>query len=781
MEHSTTGERNKFHIDRDLMHCSNLSFFRKIAPFRPVLQSTVNSNGYLAVNGDHGGSTGAPSYLSSIQDIRSSRGSSASGHSHVGGFHPPIPPKPKNPEGLIQQRNSPPRQAQAVARPTSERELIRELIFSFQGIEGTVLRRKNDRFAISEQYKKNLPPSVVQISLRLAELGWLYSKVDAACTQMQEDEREVGLVGQSFITAMKNELSEYYRLLSLLEEQLKETEVGLSLHHLSVWTMEPTNRMKLIASMADTCKLLRGGALISAVYSFLHHGDPSSSETVRAILCTVCKPMYLMLLRWICDGVLEDPFNEFFIAYDPKMSGDRLWHDKYSIRNSMIPKFLGLAWVKKVLATGKSINFLHEVCHDNSPISGRDVVKESLDKITVESFFSHPQGSDSLFHQTIQRAFADTSAHVLSILFTRYKFLDHITAMRKYLLLGQGDIIRYLLELLEDELCQPATALYPHNLSGILETAIRATNTQFEDPDILERLDVQLLDIQPGDTGWDVFTLDYKVVGPIGTIFGQRTMTHYLMLFNALWRSKRIEWLLSCVWKRQASLHKMTKTVPELKPILHLANLLSSEMVHFVHQMAYYVTFEVMECSWDILMKQLRQAESLDEVIEAHEDFLQTLMKRSLLDERSRDLLTQLRAIYDRILEFNGIQNKLYVAAVSEVEARQSHREAIRRKGRAGEYGLTSADEDRERRRARDFSHHTLNGIKSQLKIVSQSYQDMLRTFLVQLASNNDQALQCLSFRLDFNQHYKRKDARLVTPLTFQHRRESMQSSITSI
>jgi hypothetical protein len=37
----------------------------------------------------------------------------------------------------------------------------------------------------------------------------------------------------------------------------------------------------------------------------------------------------------------------------------------------------------------------------------------------------------------------------------------------------QGDIMRYLLNLLETELSQPATQLYPHNLAGILETAIR--------------------------------------------------------------------------------------------------------------------------------------------------------------------------------------------------------------------------------------------------------------------------------------------------------------------
>ena len=54
------------------------------------------------------------------------------------------------------------------------------------------------------------------------------------------------------------------------------------------------------------------------------------------------------------------------------------------------------------------------------------------------------------------------------------------------------------MELLDEELTQPASALYPHNLAGILETAIRATNAQFEDPEILERLDVRLLDSQDG-------------------------------------------------------------------------------------------------------------------------------------------------------------------------------------------------------------------------------------------------------------------------------------------
>ena len=82
-----------------------------------------------------------------------------------------------------------------------------------------------------------------------------------------------------------------------LESQLRETDSGLSLHHLSVWMVEPTNRLKLLVSVVNAVKegRKRGGALISTVYSFLHHGDPTASQTVHSLLCTVStKSKYYM-------------------------------------------------------------------------------------------------------------------------------------------------------------------------------------------------------------------------------------------------------------------------------------------------------------------------------------------------------------------------------------------------------------------------------------------------------------------------------------------------------
>ena len=132
---------------------------------------------------------------------------------------------------------------------------------------------------------------------------------------------------------------------------------------------------------------------------------------------------------------------------------------------------------------------------------------------------------DSPLLETIGHLYRSTARYVLDVMFGKFQLMAHMGALRKYMLLGQGDIMRYLLDLLEGELSQPATQLYPHNLAGILETAIRGTNTQFEQQDILERLDVRLLEIQPGDTGWDVFSLDYKVNGPIGVVFAPDTVT----------------------------------------------------------------------------------------------------------------------------------------------------------------------------------------------------------------------------------------------------------------
>lgn len=113
-----------------------------------------------------------------------------------------------------------------------------------------------------------------------------------------------------------------------------------------------------------------------------------------------------------------------------------------------------------------------------------------------------------------------------------------------------------------DELSKPASKLYTHNTSAILESAVRATNAQFENEDILSRLDTRILPTSDKDLGWDVFCLDYKAHGPIGTVLTEDVMNGYNKLFNSLWRTKRIEIILSTLWKNQTVLFKYLRLIP---------------------------------------------------------------------------------------------------------------------------------------------------------------------------------------------------------------------------
>jgi len=685
-------------------------------------------------------------------------------------FHPPLPPKPKSrPSSLyeVDSYASP----TSVGRPSdlalSEQDLVRELVFVFQGIEGSLIRYENGNFSLDK--KISLASHKRSTVMKLCEVGWLYGQVHSFI-ERQAAEVSYGLVGHSFVTALREELTEYYRLLAALEHNVRDGHV--SLLQLGVWTRQPMARLKLLVEIVGMVGTARGGALATQLYAFLSQGDQDLRGCVATILSACCRPIYTMLLRWILDGTLEDPHNEFFICGDPGMQGEAMWHHKYTIRKAMIPRFLSLSWTKKILSTGKSINFLNSICKDSSLVEGRASVISQLEMMDPATLFMGELDSPLL--ETIGQLYKSTARHVLDVMFGKFQLMDHMGALRKYMLLGQGDIMRYLLDLLESELSQPATQLYPHNLAGILETAIRGTNTQYEQQEILERLDVRLLEIQPGDTGWDVFSLDYKVIGPIGVVFTPDTMTQYLMLFNTLWRAKRMEWVLSCAWKKLASLHKMSRQIVELAPVLHLANLVASEMIHFVHQLAYYITFEVMECGWDALIKQINLAESLDDVISAHDEFLCTLVARALLDERSREILTQLRAIYDRILEFQTIANRIHDDATAEWDARRTRRLLINSKTNSGGYGTTEQMDNQDKDRRNVYVKSKLGSVRAQLRIVSQSYGDMVRTFLFQLTCSHDESLQCLSFRLDFNAHYKKRDSRLSKPLTFSHRRISM-------
>lgn len=653
----------------------------------------------------------------------------------------------------------------------SEAALVRDLLYVFQGIDGKFIKMnaQEDCYKIDSKVVVCKPHR--DLCSRLSELGWLHNKV-RKYTDTRSLDLAFGLVGQSFCAALHQELKEYYRLLSVLHSQLQVedeqgvtvyTESTLTLRRLLVWTYDPKFRLKMLAALVDFCQGRKGGELASAVHSYTKTGDPQMRALIQHILSLVSHPILNFLYRWIYDGELEDTYHEFFVASDPNVKTDRLWHDKYSLRKSMIPSFITMDQARKVLLIGKSINFLHQVCHDRTPPGKITPASTSAD--TPKDAAELLSDLEGAFQAKIDVAYKDTSKYLLDVLNRDYLLLEHLQAMRRYLLLGQGDFIRHLMDLLKPELVRQATTLYQHNLTGILETAVRATNAQFDNAEILKRLDVRLLEVSPGDTGWDVFSLDYHVDGPIATLFTRECMGHYLRVFNFLWRAKRMEYTLTDIWKGQMCNAKQLKTMPELSGVLHQCHILASEMVHFIHQMQYYITFEVLECSWDELWNKVKQAQDLDHIIAAHDVFLDTIISRCLLDNNSRSLLNQLRAIFDQIIEFQNAQDSIYRLALEEHTLRLQFEEKKRQREEEGEWGVTAEQEAEEKKRIQEFQETTILKMRAQLRLLTHFYQTLVQQFLLLLMESSDESLRFLSFRLDFNEHYRAREPRLRASL----------------
>ncbi|XP_015431879.1 PREDICTED: gamma-tubulin complex component 3 homolog, partial [Dufourea novaeangliae] len=401
----------------------------------------------------------------------------------------------------------------------SEDVLVQDLIYSFQGIEGKILKLdSNYGFQIDPML--NIDRSRKQATLRLSELGYLHNIVQKGLERISA--ASSGQVADSFVAALHSKLSDYYRFIATIQEEVNRvhSQSGLyrvTLSHLHLWAYEPLETLKWLASIVRTCQGQKGGALASAVYEFSNYGDAYVKKLVKGILESVCDPLYNMLIKWIADGELDDPYREFFIETCADITGDRMWHEKYQVRSSMLPSFITKTRAKQILGTGKGINFLREVCKDITPWQGKhtDMFKNFIEEYKVDILFD--MDPDGRLQTMMNVAYKETSTRVVEVLTKQYHFMDHLHAIKGYLLLGQGHFIQHLMHLLELELDKPASSLYPHNISSILETGIRATSAKIDDTDVHGRLDVRLLAPSENETGWDVFILDYNVSGPIGT------------------------------------------------------------------------------------------------------------------------------------------------------------------------------------------------------------------------------------------------------------------------
>jgi gamma-tubulin complex component 3 len=394
--------------------------------------------------------------------------------------------------------------------------------------------------------------------------------------------------------------------------------------------------------------------------------------------------------------------------------------------------------LRQIFSTGKSLNFIRYNCHDSDWVATR---KKMLSTGRVLKY------SDIVgLERSIDDAYLVASRRLFEVFLDKFKLLDHLKALKHYLLLGHGDFTEQLMETLGPSLSRPANALYRHNLTATLETAIRTSNAQNDPPDVLRRLDARMLEYSQGEIGWDVFTLEYKVDAPIDTVIDPDSMLKYLKVFNHLWQMKRVSSALANGWMRLSGASRTFSRLPDLQYDWHQIRISMAEMIHFLRQMEAYCHLEVIECQWKTLTQFLSKQEGdLDGLLDAHQTYLNRIVKQVLLlsskSGKEESILIQVREIFAIILEFREAVEHFYNYCLSESSRRDHDQDAMR-----GVYSSSDATGD---------SAEKLREIRQRSHDYRISFSERATVVIHGLQSHPDLSCRFLAIKLSFSEFYK--------------------------
>eukprot|EP00878_Enallax_costatus_P017689 GHUV01018585.1.p1 GENE.GHUV01018585.1~~GHUV01018585.1.p1 ORF type:complete len:688 (+),score=234.63 GHUV01018585.1:858-2921(+) len=657
-------------------------------------------------------------------------------------------------------------------------ELVRDILRAVQGLTGRycsfnpastagnpatsgpgVLIAPHDQLKLQLGYRT--------LMHELGELGFLYRRVLAAIQSGRSP--HTGSVRQALCAALGEEVTDFYRLMAVLEAQLAtpqptpgadETDVAgsyLSLRRLQLWLAEPMRRMRFLAVLVDGCANRVGGDLAGRVWAASKIGDPLASSYATRILHQMCVPLFDMIRRWVFEGVLEDPACEFFIVpSSTNTSSNRdLWRDAYRIEPAKLPPFINAELAATILRAGKSINFLRDACNDARWV-------QEWAPGASEAAAELGYGQLPVLERVVSSAGQRVDARLMAVLQSSGELDKHCQAIRRYLLLGQGDFVVALLDCLGPELNKLAKDVSEVTLNHLLRTALLASaGGAQEEGGVQDRLKAYKAQTGDLETGWDAFSLQYQLGPPLSSIFTSAAQSSYSRLSKLLWFMRRTENSLGQAWKllkvdieRIIPRFKQDACRGGLDDLLASCLHLRAEMAHFVINLQYYVNLEVLECAWSEFMTASAAASDLDCLIAAHDKFLDVVLARALLGpgraEGLRHTLNQLlRTCMSLAPVVQRFCEKVQIGADS-LSMRAATAEASKA---AGRWGTTAS------RVEPAVSAEEINDLKKTYSGLAEQFRNQLNEFLRGLPAAADEVnaeVRFLMARLNFSDYYTR-------------------------
>ncbi|KAL0647679.1 hypothetical protein Bca4012_045970 [Brassica carinata] len=505
--------------------------------------------------------------------------------------------------------------------PVQELIVIDDLLSALVGIEGryiSIKRFHGKEDSLAFQVDPSMDLALQEQAKSIFPLCECFLLIDQFVESSSQFKK--GLVNHAFAAALRALLLDYQTMVAQLEHQFRLGR--LSLQGLWFYCQPMMGSMCALAVVIQqaSAKHFVGSGVLNLLQS--QAKAMAGDNSVRSLLekMTECASnAYLSILeRWVYEGIIDDPYGEFFIAENRSLKKESLiqdstakyWSQRYSLKET-IPGFLANI-AATILTTGKYLNVMRECGHNvQVPISERS-------KLTIF-------GSNHRYLECIKAAHEFASKGLVSLIMDKYGLIGRLRSIKHYLLLDQGDFLVHFMDIAREELNKKVHEISVEKLQSLLDLALRTTaaaaDPRHEDLTccvdrtsllttlgMQKDLDSNSIEDPVSITGLETFSLGYKVQWPLSIVISKKALSKYQLIFRFLFHCKHVERQLCGAWQRY----------------------INSSVAFYIILHSRF-SLQVLEPNWHVMHDRLQSTRSVDEVIQHHDFFLDKCLRGCLL------------------------------------------------------------------------------------------------------------------------------------------------------
>lgn len=502
----------------------------------------------------------------------------------------------------------------ALSKEYEEQLLISDLLFCLVGAVGVYFKpNKSGKLRLTCRLRDQLNKSFIDSILPLCD--------DVAVIKNYADKHfslENGRVVHALCACLKTIISFYTQSIAKIESYRPLTFPML------VSQLKPYfETMKMISELVQKLGYKKGCKVLSVIHSFIQPNikTEQTRKNLLFIFQSSSHPLLSFIERFLYTGVIDDPFEEFFIKINEFPEGleeqyeSRFWNMKFLTVEKQLPNFLSQEAIAKILLSGKSRAILM-ICGEK------------------------PQKYASISIQSLQRgivldsALNTASSLLMSTLRSKYELVSYFDFFHSVYLGGRGSWLILFFQNAGHAMKLPKQKIHLPSLDVTLSMTLTESMqnifyTDIEDEIYSEQVKEMMTGVNgkgsdkmnyvASSTNWDYFNVKTRIEWPIILFFGDSIQQKYQLIFRNILLWRRLEYKLCKLWK----LHHLTKVIDNSRQSILL----------FVRGFLDFISLYVINPKYTELHNFATKTRNIEDLFKLHNNYIDLILKGLFLTE----------------------------------------------------------------------------------------------------------------------------------------------------